>query len=186
MLRFVWKSVFQLLEIMRKDDDGSLNKYKYNKMPHITMNKNIFILLYAEHIRFLVKKLAGQLLKYMPITHLNSPVSNVLLLLWIRYLDKTQKARSKKIFINWWKFQIFYFPKIFSPKIKKCLPYQVLTDTDSICFIIICELGCSTLDGEPRNIIFEIITKTGIKDRFDRSHPFLENFSIRDKNCRKN
>ena len=45
-----------------------------------------------------------------------------------------------------------------------------------------------TPDDDFRNIIFELISKTEIKDkdRFDILHPFWENFGVRNEKLKKN
>ena len=55
---------------------------------------------------------------------------------------------------------------------------HLLTDTDSTCLMLlfICEIGVSTPDHIVRNIIFEVITKTDIKERYDTYDPFWEKF----------
>ena len=39
----------------------------------------------------------------------------------------------------------------------------------------------NTPDEKFRDIIFEVIVKTDLKDRFDRLHPFWDNFCVRDE-----
>ena len=56
------RSVFQLLDAMRVNDQGLLNSYKVTAKTHSTMDKKIFLLLYTEHISFLIK-MCGLLLK---------------------------------------------------------------------------------------------------------------------------
>ena len=65
--------------------------------------------------------------------------------------------------------------------------YHVLADTDSAClmFLFICEVTCSTPSHGFRNIIFKVIRKTHIKERFDTSHTFSENFNARDFNIKE-
>ena len=48
-----------------------------------------------------------------------------------------------------------------------------------------CDVGSSTPDHEFRNIIFEVIINTDIKERFDTSHLFWGNFNARDKSLKK-
>ena len=50
------RSAFQLLDAMRVNDMGVLNAFKATAKTHSTMDKKIFIPLYAEHLHFLVKR----------------------------------------------------------------------------------------------------------------------------------
>lgn len=58
---------------------------------------------------------------------------------------------------------------------------HVLTDTDSIClfFIFVCKPECDVVDEKVRDFLFEIIAKNSLLKRFDTSHEFWENFSVR-------
>ena len=89
--------------------------------------------------------------------------------------------------------ETFYFPnqialEIYKKhKIKRCLPYNVLTNTDNTCsmFLFICVVGCSNSDDEFRNIkVIEKSKFAQIKDKrfyfsygifsFPFSHPTLK------------
>ena len=50
------RSVFQLLDAMRLNDQRLLRSYKTTAKTHSTMDKKIFITLYAEHINFLIRR----------------------------------------------------------------------------------------------------------------------------------
>ena len=69
---------------------------------------------------------------------------------------------------------VFMFPnnvtkKIYEQyKVQKCYLYQNLTDTDStsVFFVFICELGCAVDERKSRQIIFEVMIKSKIFSRF--------------------
>ena len=48
--------VFQLLDAMRLNEKGLINSYKTTVKTHATMDKKFNILLYAEHLHFLLSK----------------------------------------------------------------------------------------------------------------------------------
>lgn len=50
------RSVFQLLDAMILNYKGALNSYKTTAKTHSTMEKKVFIPLYAEHLSFLVTR----------------------------------------------------------------------------------------------------------------------------------
>ena len=50
------RSVFQLLDEMRLNDEGTINSYKTTAKAHATMDKTFAIPLYAEHLHFLISK----------------------------------------------------------------------------------------------------------------------------------
>ena len=60
--------------------------------------------------------------------------------------------------------------------------YQVLTDTESISlqFIIFCKEECKIPDSMFREILFKVIVKNKVLERFDVSHEFWEQFGVRD------
>ena len=59
-------------------------------------------------------------------------------------------------------------------KIDKINRYQILTDTDStsIQFIVISDPSSTYREYDVRDILFEIFSKTEIRDRFDKSNEF--------------
>ena len=65
--------------------------------------------------------------------------------------------------------------------------YQVLTDTDStsLQFIIFCKKESKILEKMFREIIFKVIVKNKILERFDVSHEFWKQFGIRDPKTQK-
>ena len=75
---------------------------------------------------------------------------------------------------------VFMFPnnvtkKIYEQyKVQKCYLYQNLTDTDStsVFFVFICELGCAVDERKSRQIIFEVMIKSKIFSRLDLSDDF--------------
>ena len=50
------KSVFQLLDAMRLNDNGLINSYKITAKTHATMDKKFNIPLYVEHLHFVLSK----------------------------------------------------------------------------------------------------------------------------------
>ena len=75
---------------------------------------------------------------------------------------------------------VFMFPnnvtkKIYEQyKVHECYLYQSLTDTDStsVFFVFICELGCAVDERKSRQIIFEVMIKSKIFNRLDLSDDF--------------
>ena len=75
---------------------------------------------------------------------------------------------------------VFMFPnnvtkKIYDQhKVQKCYLYQNLMDTDStsIFFVFICELGCPVDERESRQIIFEVMIKSELFNRLELSNDF--------------
>ena len=59
-------------------------------------------------------------------------------------------------------------------KIDEILCYQILTDTDStsIQFIIISDSSSTYRECDARDILFEIFSKTEIRERFDKSNEY--------------
>ena len=54
-------------------------------------------------------------------------------------------------------------------QVDKCYLYQNLNDTGStsVSFLFICNLNCSVNEDKAKNIIFEVMLKSKIFDRFD-------------------
>ena len=71
--------------------------------------------------------------------------------------------------------------------IEKCYVYQCLTDTDStsINFIFICNLGCVVNEENARKIIFEIMITSKILERLDLSGDFWAQFNVQNKKLKK-
>ena len=75
---------------------------------------------------------------------------------------------------------VFMFPKEETKQIyqkysiNKCLVEQNLTDTDStsVFFVFICNLGCNVREDDARDIIFEVMLESKIFDRLDLSHEY--------------
>ena len=65
-------------------------------------------------------------------------------------------------------------------EIEQILCYQVLTDTDStsIQFIIVSDPASSYPECDVRDILFEIFSKTEIRERFDKSDKFWRRFNV--------
>ena len=65
-------------------------------------------------------------------------------------------------------------------KIDEILCYQILTDTDStsIQFIIISDSSNTYRECDARDILFEIFSKTEIRERSDKSNEFWRKFSV--------
>ena len=59
-------------------------------------------------------------------------------------------------------------------KVQKCYLYQNLMDTDStsIFFVFICELGCPVDERKSRQIIFEVMIKSELFNRLELSNDF--------------
>ena len=64
-------------------------------------------------------------------------------------------------------------------KINRCYLDQNLTDTDStsMFFVFICDLGSNVREDKARNIIFEVTIASQIFDRLDLSADFYEQFN---------
>ena len=71
--------------------------------------------------------------------------------------------------------------------IEKCNVYQCLTDTDStsINFIFICDLGCVVNEENARKIIFEVMITSKILERLDLSDDFWAQFNVQNKKLKK-
>ena len=65
-------------------------------------------------------------------------------------------------------------------EIEKTLCYQVLTGTEStsIQFIIVSDPSSTYLECDVRDILFEIFSKTEIRERFDKSDEFWRRFNV--------
>ena len=65
--------------------------------------------------------------------------------------------------------------------------YQILTDTDrtSIQFIIVSDPASTYPECSVRDILFEIFSKTEIRDRFDKSDEFWKRFNVHDPKDQK-
>ena len=72
-------------------------------------------------------------------------------------------------------------------KIEKCYVYQNLTDTDStsILFIFICDMGCIVDEMIARKIVFEVMISSKILKRLDVSDDFWAEFNVQDKKVKK-
>ena len=72
-------------------------------------------------------------------------------------------------------------------QVGKCYLYQNVTDTDStsMFFVFICNLNCSVSEDKARNIIFDVMLKSKVFDRFDLSAEFYEQFDCRNENLKK-
>ena len=64
--------------------------------------------------------------------------------------------------------------------IEKIFVYYILTDNDSTClqFIVVSNVKSTFTDEQVRNILFEIFSENEIKDRFDTSDKFWEQFGV--------
>ena len=88
---------------------------------------------------------------------------------------------------------VFMFPnnvtkKIYEQyKVQKCYLYQNLTDTDStsVFFVFICELGCAVDERKSRQIIFEVMIKSKIFSRLDLSDDFWDQFGAQNEKLKK-
>ena len=71
--------------------------------------------------------------------------------------------------------------------IEKCFVYQCLTDTDStsINFIFICNLGCKVDEEQASKIIFEVMITSKILKRLDLSDEFWAQFDVQNKKLKK-
>ena len=84
--------------------------------------------------------------------------------------------------------ELLYFPqenpavaKIYEKyKIEIIFCYHVLTDTDStsIKFIIVSDIDSTYPECQARDILFEIFSKTEIRERFDKSDEFWKQFNV--------
>ena len=65
--------------------------------------------------------------------------------------------------------------------------YQNLTDTDStsVFFLFICELGCAVNKRKSRQIIFEVMIKSKIFSRLDLSDDFWDQFGAQNEKLKK-
>ena len=65
--------------------------------------------------------------------------------------------------------------------------YQILTDTDrtSIQFIIVSDPASTYPECSVRDILFEIFSKTEIRERFDKSDEFWKRFNVHDPKDQK-
>ena len=72
-------------------------------------------------------------------------------------------------------------------QVDKCYLYQNLNDTGStsVFFLFICNLNCSVNEDKAKNIIFEVMLKSKIFDRFDLSAEFYKQFDCRNENLKK-
>ena len=68
-------------------------------------------------------------------------------------------------------------------KIIKCLPKLLLSDTDSTSFqfVFIFELNCVRSEYCPRQMLFEIIIGSKIKDQLYLAHEFYALFEVQNK-----
>ena len=99
-----------------------------------------------------------------------------------RYLNGKMLVFSKILLKSFFYdlIDVFMFPnnvtkKIYEQyKVQKCYLYQNLTDTDStsVFFVFICELGCAVDERKSRQIIFEVMIKSKIFSRLDLSDDF--------------
>ena len=71
--------------------------------------------------------------------------------------------------------------------IKQIFCYQILTDTNStsIQFIIVSDPASLYPECDVRDILFEIFSKTEIKERFDKSNEFWRRFNVHSPNEQK-
>ena len=72
-------------------------------------------------------------------------------------------------------------------KVEKCFLYRNLTDTDStsIFFVFICDLGCTVDEAKSRKIIFEVMIESKIFNRLDLSDSFWDQFGVRNEKLKK-
>ena len=65
-------------------------------------------------------------------------------------------------------------------QIDEILCYQILTDTGSTSFqfIIISDSSNTYRECDARDVLFEIFSKTEIRERFDKSNKFQKKFSV--------
>ena len=64
--------------------------------------------------------------------------------------------------------------------IERIICYHVLTDTDStlLQFVIISDPASTYPECNVRDILFEILSRTNISDRFDKSYDFWKKFGV--------
>ena len=72
-------------------------------------------------------------------------------------------------------------------QIKKCFMYQNLTDTDStsLFFVFVCNLGCRLSEKHRRKILFEVMLASKILKRLDLSDDFWQQFNVQNKAVKK-
>ena len=58
-------------------------------------------------------------------------------------------------------------------------------DSTCLMFLFVCKIDSNTPDEKFRDIVFDVIVKTDLEDRFDTSHPFWDNLGVRDKTLKK-
>lgn len=65
-------------------------------------------------------------------------------------------------------------------QIKRIFVYQILTDADStsLQFVVISSVQITFTEEQVRDILFEIFSKTEIRNRFDKSDKFWERFGV--------
>ena len=102
-------------------------------------------------------------------------------------------AKVSILSFNYDMIDVFMFPneqveKIYKENdIIKCYLYQNLTDTDStsLTFLFVCQSGCNLPENKARDLIFQIMLKSKIKDRLDLSSDFWQKFNAQDKSLKK-
>ena len=69
----------------------------------------------------------------------------------------------------------------------KCYLYQNLTDTDStsLAFLFVCKSSCNLPENKARDLIFQIMLKSKIKDRLDLSNEFWKKFNAQNESLKK-
>ena len=88
---------------------------------------------------------------------------------------------------------VFMFPnakiqKIYNKyRINQCYLDQNLTDTDStsMFFVFVCDLQSNIREDKERNVIFEVMLKSKIFDRFDLSADYFAQFNCQNQKLRK-
>ena len=72
-------------------------------------------------------------------------------------------------------------------QIEKYYKYQNLTDTDStsLFFIFICDIGCVVSEKQNRKILFEVTITSKMPKRLDVSDDFCQQFNVPDKTVKK-
>ena len=72
-------------------------------------------------------------------------------------------------------------------KVRKCYLYQNLTDTDStsVFFVFMCELGCAVGKRKSRQIISEAMIKSKMLNRLDLSDDFWDQFGVQNGKLKK-
>lgn len=102
-------------------------------------------------------------------------------------------AKSSIQSFNYDVIDVFMFPNVETLKIYQrngilhCLLYQNLTDTDStsLLFLFICKTDCQIRENEARNVIFEVMVNSKIKERLDLSSDFWQKFNVQNKLLKK-